>query len=78
MQNKPLVFLFTSSGIILSFLLTSFLIERRIEKDYEGKKFTYTCTMNIIYFVIISITALVAKVVKREGLNWKILSRDVM
>ena len=70
--------MFTSCGIILSFLVTSYMIERRIAKDYEGRKFTYTCTMNIIYYIIIVISAIVFKIVKREGISKRIFCRDMM
>lgn len=78
MQSKALPFILSSLGIILSFILVSVLTERRFKLSYDGKKFTYTCTMNVVYFFIVVVSAVIAKIVRGKKHFGHMFNRDLV
>jgi len=78
MQSRAIRFLLSSIGIIVSFLVVSVLTERRFKLAYDGKKFTYTCTMNVIYFFIVVISAAIMKFIKGKKQIGNLFNRDLM
>lgn len=78
MKGKAIQFLLSSMGIILSFLMVSVLTERRFQLAYDGKKFTYTCTMNVIYFFIVVLSTGILKYIKGKRHIGHLFNRDLM
>lgn len=77
MNKRPLIFLFTSGGVIGFFLLYSILTEYRFNKTYDGKKFKFTCTMNGIFYLLVVVQAIIMKIIKKERFH-TVFSRDIM
>ena len=78
MQLNSIKFALSSLGIISSFIVVSVLTEQRFKNLYGGKRFTYTCTMNCIYFFIVVISAIIAKAFKKQKTRTDLLSKDLM
>lgn len=78
MPNKAVQFVLSSFGIIASFLVVSVLTERRFKLSYDGEKFTYSCTMSVIYFFIVVVSAFTVKFVKGKRQIGSLFNRDLM
>ena len=78
MQSKAIQFLLSSMGIIVSFLLVSVLTERRFKTEYDGRRFTYTCTMNVVYFFIVVISATIMKLIKGKRHLGHLFNKDLL